>query len=31
MGYASTLAYALFVLLLVFTFIQLRIYRKADL
>jgi multiple sugar transport system permease protein len=31
MGYASTLAYALFVLLLVFTAIQLRIYRKADL
>jgi multiple sugar transport system permease protein len=31
MGYASTLAYALFVLLLVFTAIQLRLYRRADL
>jgi len=31
MGYASTLAYALFVLLLVFTVIQLRLYRRADL
>jgi multiple sugar transport system permease protein len=31
MGYASTLAYALFVLLLVFTVIQLRLYRMADL
>jgi multiple sugar transport system permease protein len=31
MGYASTLAYALFVLLLVFTVIQLRLYRRTDL
>jgi len=31
MGYASTLAYALFVLLLVFTVLQLRLYRRADL
>jgi multiple sugar transport system permease protein len=31
MGYASTLAYALFLLLLVFTVIQLRLYRRADL
>jgi multiple sugar transport system permease protein len=31
MGYASTLAYALFALLLVFTILQLRFYRKADL
>ncbi|MEO3922519.1 sugar ABC transporter permease [Micromonosporaceae bacterium B7E4] len=31
MGYASTLAYGLFVLLLVFTAIQLRLYRRADL
>jgi multiple sugar transport system permease protein len=31
MGYASTLAYALFLLLLVFTAIQLRLYRRADL
>lgn len=31
MGYASTLAYGLFVLLLVFTALQLRLYRKADL
>jgi multiple sugar transport system permease protein len=30
MGYASTLAYALFAMLLVFTVIQLRLYRKAD-
>jgi multiple sugar transport system permease protein len=30
MGYASTLAYALFLLLLVFTAIQLRLYRRAD-
>lgn len=29
MGYASTLAYALFAMLLVFTVIQLRLYRKA--
>ncbi|MEV0713735.1 sugar ABC transporter permease [Asanoa sp. NPDC050611] len=31
MGYASTLAYALFLLLLVFTALQLRLYRRADL
>jgi multiple sugar transport system permease protein len=31
MGYASTLAYGLFVLLLAFTALQLRLYRKADL
>ncbi|MEV6494852.1 sugar ABC transporter permease, partial [Actinoplanes sp. NPDC051633] len=31
MGYASTLAYALFLLLLVFTAIQLHLYRRADL
>jgi multiple sugar transport system permease protein len=31
MGYASTLAYALFLMLLVFTAIQLRLYRRADL
>jgi multiple sugar transport system permease protein len=31
MGYASTLAYGLFALLLVFTILQLRFYRKADL
>jgi multiple sugar transport system permease protein len=31
MGYASTLAYALFVMLLVFTAIQLRLYQRADL
>lgn len=30
MGYASTLAYGLFVLLLVFTVLQLRLYRRAD-
>lgn len=30
MGYASALAYALFVLLLVFTAIQLRLYRRTD-
>jgi len=31
MGYASTLAYALFLMLLVFTALQLRLYRRADL
>ena len=31
MGYASTLAFALFAMLLVFTALQLRLYRKADL
>jgi multiple sugar transport system permease protein len=31
MGYASTLAYALFVLSLVFTALQLRLYRRVDL
>jgi multiple sugar transport system permease protein len=31
MGYASTLAYGLFLLLLVFTAIQLHLYRRADL
>lgn len=30
MGYASTLAYALFAMLFVFTLIQLRMYRRAD-
>jgi multiple sugar transport system permease protein len=30
MGYASTLAYALFLMLLVFTALQLRLYRRAD-
>jgi multiple sugar transport system permease protein len=30
MGYASTLAFALFVMLLVFTGIQLRLFRQAD-
>jgi multiple sugar transport system permease protein len=31
MGYASTLAFGLFALLFVFTLLQLRLYRKADL
>ena len=31
MGYASTLAFGLFALLLVVTALQLRLYRKADL
>jgi len=31
MGYASTLAYALFAMLFVFTLLQLRLYRGADL
>jgi multiple sugar transport system permease protein len=30
MGYASTLAFFLFAMLLVFTLLQLRLYRKAD-
>jgi multiple sugar transport system permease protein len=30
MGYASTLAYALFAMLFVFTLIQLRMYRRAE-
>jgi multiple sugar transport system permease protein len=30
MGYASTLAFALFAMLLVFTALQLRLYRRAD-
>ena len=30
MGYASTLAYALFALLFVFTLIQMRMYRRAH-
>ncbi len=30
MGYASTLAFALFVMLLVFTAVQLRLLRQAD-
>jgi multiple sugar transport system permease protein len=30
MGYASTLAFVLFGITLIFTFIQLRLYRKAD-
>jgi multiple sugar transport system permease protein len=30
MGYASTLAYALFVMLLVFSIIQLRLYKKGE-
>jgi multiple sugar transport system permease protein len=30
MGYASTLAYALFTMLFVFTLLQLRLYRKAN-
>lgn len=30
MGYASTLAFALFVMTLIFTIIQLRLYRKAN-
>jgi multiple sugar transport system permease protein len=29
-GYASTLAFGLFAMLLVFTVIQLRIYRRGD-
>jgi multiple sugar transport system permease protein len=31
MGYASTLAFLLFLMLLAFTALQLRLYRKADL
>jgi ABC-type sugar transport system permease subunit len=31
MGYATTLAFVLFAITLVFTWIQLRLYRKADL
>jgi multiple sugar transport system permease protein len=30
MGYASTLAYGLFVLLFAVTLLQLQLYRKAD-
>jgi multiple sugar transport system permease protein len=30
MGYASTLAYALTVMLLGFTILQIRLYRRAD-
>jgi multiple sugar transport system permease protein len=30
MGYASTLAWALTVMLLGFTFLQVRLYRQAD-
>ena len=30
MGYASTLAFVLFVMLLVFTAIQIRLFRSAD-